>query len=102
MSDNGTDRIPPRDQRAEGAVIGACLRDNSVIGDVFDIVVAGDFYAFAHQKIFEAVTTLSLDKGQPADCVTLANYLKEKKLIDEVGGYVYLTELWDASPSPAS
>src|SRR5262245_24826904 len=95
------ERLPPHNREAERGVLGSTMRDNSVIGDVVNVLRAEHFYIFAHQKIFEAICTLSVDQGKPADTVTLADYLKEKQLIDEVGGYAYLSELWDAAPSPA-
>ncbi len=97
-----SDRLPPHDREAERSVLGSMIRANEVIADVVNIVRAEHFYIFAHQKIFEALTTLSVDKGRPADPVTLADYLKEKQLIDEVGGYAYLGELYDAAPSSAN
>jgi replicative DNA helicase len=36
------------------------------------------------------------------DLVTLANYLVEQKQIDDVGGYAYLAELWEAAPTAAN
>jgi replicative DNA helicase len=96
------DRLPPHNREAERSVLGSMMRDNSVIADVVNIVRLEHFYVFAHQKIFEAITTLAVDKGRPADAVTLADYLKEKQLIEECGGYAFLTELWDAAPSAAN
>src|SRR5262245_42815377 len=97
-----SERLPPHNREAEASVLGAMIRDNSVIADVVNIVRTEPFYIFAHQKIFEAITTIAVDRGQPADAVTLAEFLKEKQLIEEIGGYVYLTELWDAAPSAAN
>jgi replicative DNA helicase len=78
------------------------LRDNSVIGDVVQILRPESFYAFGHQKIFEGITSLYVERGHPADLVTLAEYLKEQKLIDDIGGYGYLVELWESGPSPGN
>lgn len=102
MPENGTlDRLPPHNREAERSVLGSMLRDNKVIPDVVQQVRADDFYVFAHQKIFEALADLSVVQGKPADPVTLADYLNERQLIQEVGGYAYLVELWDAAPSAA-
>ena len=48
------------------------------------------------------MTDLYVIQGKPADAVTLADYLNEKQLIEDVGGYGYLVELWDAAPSAAN
>src|SRR5262245_5281237 len=94
-------RLPPHNREAERSVLGSMLRDNKVIPDVVQSLRAEDFYVFGHQKIFEAMAELYVVQGKPADAVTLSDYLSEKQLIPDVGGYGYLVELWDASPSAA-
>src|SRR5262245_21228672 len=102
--DRGMDqqRLPPSDREAERCVLGSMLRDNEVIGEVCQVLKAEHFYAFAHQKLFESITVLAVDRGVPADPVTLANYVNENKLTQDVGGYAYIAELWDAAPSAAN
>jgi replicative DNA helicase len=95
------DRLPPHNRDAERSVLGSMLRDNAVIGDVLQIVRVENFYTDAHQKIFQAITAL-YDKGHPADLVTVAEVLREQKFIEDVGGYAYLAELWDAAPTAAN
>ncbi len=99
---NGIERLPPHSREAERGVLGGMLRDNNVIGDVIQILRAEHLYVFAHQKIYEGITQLYVDRGHPADLITLAEYLKEKQLVEDTGGYAYLMELWDAAPSPAN
>src|SRR5207253_7022529 len=36
------------------------------------------------------------------DMVVMAEHLKEQKHIDDIGGYPYLAELWDAAPTAAN
>src|SRR6516164_5458741 len=95
------DRLPPQNRDAERSVLGSMLRDNGIIGDVVQIVRYENFYSDAHQKIFQAIVAL-YDKAHPADLVTLAEYLKEQKQIEDIGGYSYLAELWDAAPTAAN
>ncbi len=102
LDQGGSQRLPPHNLEAERSVLGSMIRDNSVIADVVNILRAENFYVFAHQKIYEALTTLAIERGQPADVVTLANHLREQQLIEDVGGYAYLSELWDAAPSAAN
>jgi replicative DNA helicase len=99
---NGAERLPPHSREAERGVLGGMLRDNSVICDVAQILRAEHFYVFAHQKIFEGITHLAVEKGHPADLITLADYLKEKQLVEDTGGYPYLVELWDAAPTASN
>src|SRR5919108_2908038 len=97
----GPDRLPPQSREAECCVLGSMLRDNGVIGDVLQIVREENFYLDAHQKIFKAIITL-YDRGHPVDLVMMAELLKEQKQIEDVGGYSYLGELWDAAPTAAN
>jgi replicative DNA helicase len=97
----GPDRLPPQSREAERSVLGSMLRDNQVISDVVQLVRTEDFYADAHQKIFQAILSL-YDRGHPADLVTLAEALRETKQLEDVGSYGYLAELWDAAPTAAN
>ncbi len=98
----GPDRLPPQNREAERSVLGSMLRDNGVIGDVIQILRTESFYSDAHQKIYDAMTTGLHDKGHPVDLVTLANVLQQRGQIDDIGGYAYLAELWDAAPTAAN
>jgi replicative DNA helicase len=97
----GADRLPPQSREAERCVLGSMLRDNGVIGDILQIIRDENFYVDAHQKIFKAMVAL-YDRGQPVDLVILAERLKEQSLIEDIGGYGYLGELWDAAPTAAN
>ncbi|HEV3448549.1 MAG TPA: replicative DNA helicase [Gemmataceae bacterium] len=97
----GGDRLPPQSRDAERSVLGSMLRENGVIGDVVQIVREENFYLDAHQKIFKAITSL-YDRGSPVDAVMLAELLREQKQIEDIGGYGYLGELWDAAPTAAN
>ncbi len=98
---NAIDRLPPHNRDAERSILGSMLRDNVIIAEAVNLVRADDFYVFAHQKIFEAITKLNDDAGKPADIVTVAEWLSQAKLMEEIGGPAYLGELWDAAPSAA-
>src|SRR6516162_4778211 len=98
---DGAGRLPPQSRDAERSVLGSMLRDNGVIGDVLQIARVESFYFDAHQKIFDAISKLA-DRGHPVDLVVLAEYLREQKQIEDIGGYAYLAELWDAAPTAAN
>jgi replicative DNA helicase len=97
----GERSLPPYSRDAEQAVLGSMLRDNAVIGDVIPVVRVENFYTDAHQKIFKAITDL-YEKGQPADPVTLAELLNERKQIEDVGRHPYIVELLKAAPTAAN
>jgi replicative DNA helicase len=93
--------LPPQSKEAEQCVLGSMLRDNVVIGDVLQIIRPDNFYLDAHQKICQAITGL-YDQGHPVDLVVLAEELKTRKQIEDIGGYGYLAQLWDAAPTAAN
>ncbi len=106
MANNGPpadihDRLPPHNREAERGVLGSMLRMNGVIGDVLQIVRADHFYTDAHRQVFQAAVEL-YEHGQPADLVTLGEALHKRKQIENIGGYGYLGELWDAAPTAAN
>ncbi len=96
------DRVPPQNREAEQSVLGSMLRDNSCIDVVLQIVHKDDFYADAHQKIFETIVALNDRGGRPVDVILLAEALRERGWVEDVGGYAYLGELWDAAPTAAN
>jgi replicative DNA helicase len=97
----GPDRLPPQSKEAEQCVLGSMLRDNVVIGDILQIIRPDNFYLDAHQKICQAMTAL-YDQGHPVDLVVLAEELKTRKQIEDIGGYAYLGQLWYAAPTAAN
>lgn len=94
-------RLPPHSREAEMGVLGAVLRDNATFDDVRGLVSADDFYTDAHQTLFAHMGEL-IGTGRPADLVTLAERVKAAGRVDDVGGYAYLAELWDAAPTAAN
>ena len=97
----GMERLPPQSRDAERSVIGSILRDNSVLNDVLQYLRSDNFYFDAHQKIFQVITDLA-DQGHPIDIVILAERLKLLQQVEDIGGYPYLVELWDAAPTAAN
>lgn len=95
------DRIPPQSLEAEMAILGSMLQDNDCIGRVVEKVNADYFYRTAHQKIFAAAINL-YEKNNPIDLITLSEELKRVKVLDEVGGSYYLTELCESVPGSAN
>jgi replicative DNA helicase len=89
--------LPPQSIEAEESLLSAILLDNHTLLDIVEILDAGDFYRTAHQKIFAAIIDL-FDKGEPVDLVTLANNLKGRGQLEEIGGASYLARLVDAVP----
>ena len=89
--------LPPQNIEAEESIISAILIDNTALLDVIEILAPEDFYRTAHRKIYAAIIDL-FDKTEPIDSVTVANRLKEKGELDEIGGISYLSRLLDIAP----
>lgn len=96
-SDPLLSRTPPQDIDAEESLLSAIFINNDRLSDIIDILSADDFYKGAHKKIFTAMIELEL-KDEPADLVTVANRLKEKKEFESIGGASYLATISDAAP----
>jgi replicative DNA helicase len=91
-------RVSPQNLEAEQAVLGAILiRPNAFI-DIEDILTSEMFFPRKHADIFSAISELK-QAGEPVDILTVANKLSTKKLLDAVGGVVYLTEIIERVPT---
>jgi replicative DNA helicase len=97
----GFDRVPPQALEAEMAVLGSVLMDNESMGKAVELLDSPHFYKTSHQKIFAAARQL-YERSQPIDVITLGEELKRQKVLDEVGGAYYLTELAESVPSAAN
>jgi replicative DNA helicase len=95
------DQLPPHDRQAERCVLGSMLRDKGALGDVLQIVRQDDFYGDGHRKIFAGVVEL-YDHGTPVDLVLLSSILRDRRQMEDIGGYAYLAELWDVAPTAAN
>lgn len=101
MSELFADRLPPQNIEAEQAVLGAIFLEPSSLTLASEILIPEDFYRAAHQKIFNCMLALS-DKGKAVDLVTVTEELSAAKLIEDIGGVSYLSELAGAVPTAAN
>ena len=101
MAVSGRDRIPPHNDDAERAVIGAMLIDENAVTIAQQYLKAEDFYSPRHRKIYEAVLSL-FHRGTRPDLLTLANELEQTGRLDEAGGNDYIASLTHAVPSSAN
>lgn len=95
------DKIPPASIEAERSLLGCLLLDRDAIYRLADILRPEDFYRGIHQEIFAACLEL-FQKGEPIDILSVANRLREKNRLEEIGGMSYLTELVDSVPTPSN
>ena len=101
MSQTWNDRTPPHNIEAEQAVIGAIFLEPEAFSTASELLQSDDFYRAGHQRIFQAMVTLS-DKGEPIDLVTVTTLLSSNQVLDEVGGVSYLRDLASSVPTAAN
>jgi replicative DNA helicase len=94
-------RIPPHALEAEMALLGSIMLRPDSIYEVMDIVSIESFYFDKHAKVYEAMLEL-FGKHQPIDLLSLSTRLKEKELLDRIGGNTFLSELTAIVPSSAN
>ncbi|WP_027405862.1 replicative DNA helicase [Anaerovibrio sp. RM50] len=95
------DRMPPQNIDAEQAVLGAMLIKKEAIAEVSQILKPEDFYRDAHKIVYEAMLTL-FNKNEPADIVTVSEYLNNENLMEKVGGVTFITALANTVPTAAN
>src|SRR5713226_1499207 len=94
------DRLPPHSPEAEQGVLGCILLSpNDCMGQSIEKFRSGEevFYDLRHQTIFKMLAEM-YDSREAIDVITLQQRLKNKQLLEEVGGIAYLASLPDAVP----
>ena len=89
-------RIPPSNTEAEQALLGAIFRNNLAHGRVSDFLEPQHFSYAVHQRIYAAIGKL-IERGQPANPITLKNLFDQDGALAELGGAEYLTQLAEAA-----
>jgi len=79
--------IPPNNAKAEMALIGSILYDNTIIDDLK--LHADDFYRQSNQEIYTAITIIN-KQSKKIDMVTLEHQLGDSYEI--IGGFEYLND----------
>lgn len=92
---------PPQSVEAEQAVLGGLLLDNRAFDLIVDAVRERDFYRADHRLIWNAIARL-IDKGEPADVITVFQLLKDEGRADDTGGMEYLNDMAQNTPSAAN
>jgi replicative DNA helicase len=90
-------RVPPHSDEAEKSILGAILIDKDAIVDIAVVLRPEMFYNDNNGSIFEAMVGL-YENRDPIDVLTVADWLKKKKLLDRVGGKSYLSLLSNEVP----
>lgn len=94
-------RLPPASKEAEISLLGAILIDNDALVEVSEFLRPEHFYGENLAKIFEAMLKL-YEERLPIDIVTVAEKLKESRMLTKVGGRAFLTKLAAEVPTAAN
>ena len=96
-----SDRLPPQSIEAEMSLLGSMMLDREAVGDVLSIIRREDspwFYRPDHRVLFETLLDL-YDANQPIDLVILAEELKRRNLLEQVGGADYIVACAQSVPT---
>jgi replicative DNA helicase len=85
-------RLPPSNDRAEMALLGALLANNKAYERVADFLTPEHFADPVHGRIYAAIAK-RVEAGQLADAVTLKAEFEHSGALDEVGGTPYFAQL---------
>ncbi|HEX3031801.1 MAG TPA: replicative DNA helicase [Bacillota bacterium] len=96
-----TERIPPHNLDAEQSVLGSMLIDADAVLKATEILRPGDFYRDAHKLVFQAIVDL-VERGEPADLVTVSEELRSRSFLDKIGGVSYIASLAGIVPTSAN
>lgn len=96
----GRVRIPPQSLDAEQSVLGAILLDKDAIVEVAPFLKPNHFYQEKHANIYEAMVNL-YEEREPVDVVTVSEKLKKSKVLKQVGGASFLSDLVNKVPTSA-
>ncbi len=88
----------PASVEAERAVLAAILLNEENLTLVSDVLKPSDFFLRQHQLIYQVIFDLA-QANQKIDLVVLQDALAKAKILDEVGGLLYLMELQEDIPS---
>jgi replicative DNA helicase len=92
------DKTPPQNISAERSLLGSLLIDKDAIIKIVDFITPRDFYATKHQTIYGVVKDL-FERSEAIDILSVSSRLKEKNMLEGIGGKTYLTQLVNSVPN---
>ena len=95
-------RTLPHSVEAEQGVLGSMLiSPREIIAECVEKINAEYFYIPAHQTIYDALVEL-WNGGQGIDLITFTQILRDRNLLDAVGGASFVTSLFTFVPTAAN
>src|SRR5712675_1710283 len=95
-------RTPPHSVEAEQGVLGSMLiSPRETIAEAVEKIDEQYFYVPAHQTIYTVLVDL-WNAGQAIDLITFTQVLRDRNLLDSVGGAAFVTSLFTFVPTAAN
>src|ERR671923_438795 len=95
-------RTPPHSVEAEQGVLGSMLiSPRDAIAEVVEKINEEYFYVPAHQTIFMVLVDL-WNAGAAIDLITFTQVLRDRNLLDPIGGASFVTSLYTFVPTAAN
>src|SRR5262249_14358627 len=95
-------RTPPHSVEAEQGVLGSMLLSpRQAIGECVERINEQFFYVPAHQTIYTILVDL-WNVGQAIDLITFTQVLRDRNLLESVGGAAFVTSLFTFVPTAAN
>lgn len=96
-----SDRIQPHSEDAEKGVLGSMLQSLDAIAEAHSTINAGFFFLPTHQTIYSELIA-SWHKNEPTDLILFTQKLRNKNLLDTVGGVAYISGIYTFPPTSAN
>jgi replicative DNA helicase len=95
-------RSPPHSVEAEQGVLGSMLiSPRETIAECVEKINEEYFYVPAHQTIYNVLVDL-WNTGQAIDLITFTQVLRDRNLLESVGGAAFVTSLFTFVPTAAN
>src|SRR3990167_138449 len=91
-------RMPPQNIDSEKALLGSIMLKPEILNDISIIITNNSFYVEKHRLIYRTMLEL-FAKNEPIDILSISSRMKEKNILEQIGGRSYLAELVNLVPS---
>ena len=98
LTEISLNKLPPYNKEAEQSVLGSCFHSSEAIAKALEVLTEEDFYKAANKKIFITMRE-QFEANEPIDVLAVADLLRKKDELDNVGGLEYLSLLEDYVPT---
>ncbi len=86
------DKVLPQNNDAEKLCINAILMSRDALLDLIEILKPEYFYFNSNREIYNSIISL-FQEGSPVDIMSLKTHLSQRKMLDKIGGEIYLADL---------